>query len=319
MISVKGVANMVTKKLFKTLVASLIVVCCSMNFMSTSEAASNSQLKTKQVYFKDQAVNTSVIYQNDYQLVPASFFRQMGATVEWNASDSSVLVTNGNNKVKLYIGSLTAEYLSASVSDWATEGNLSTRNRLVNGTSYIPLAYTANKLGIQVEYDTQLKAARLLTDILFKSSSANTVSNQIIDEPSKEVSASSKLSNDDIYWLYRLAEAEAGGESYEGRVAVAATVLNRVETDGFPNTVVDTIFEVVNINGKAYYQFEPVLNKYIYKVTPSAETIQAVQDAINGVDPTGGAVVFYNPAKTSNKWILSREVVKKIGNHVFAL
>ncbi|WP_374713134.1 spore cortex-lytic enzyme [Symbiobacterium terraclitae] len=109
--------------------------------------------------------------------------------------------------------------------------------------------------------------------------------------------------------LARVVSAEAKGEPYEGQVAVAAVILNRVRDSRFPNTLAGVVYQT--------HAFESVTNGTIYSpATPSA--IRAAQDALNGWDPSGGALFFWNPAKASSGWIWSRPVVKRIGNHVFA-
>jgi len=122
-----------------------------------------------------------------------------------------------------------------------------------------------------------------------------------------------RFSERDIELLARLVYAEARGESYRGQVAVAATVLNRLKDPRYPNTISGIIYQVVN----GRYQFSPVQNGQIN--LPADETARrAVYDALAGYDPTGGATTFYNPSKTSDSWVWSRQSIIKIGNHVFA-
>ncbi|MDI3280191.1 MAG: LysM peptidoglycan-binding domain-containing protein [Bacillota bacterium] len=124
---------------------------------------------------------------------------------------------------------------------------------------------------------------------------------------------SSSFSRADLDLLARLVQAEAGGEPYEGMVAVAATVLNRLRDPRYPDTIPGVIYQVVD--GK-YYQYSPVLDGRINQpATPIA--YKAVQDALAGWDPSRGANGFYNPAKTSNAWVASQPVTARIGNHVF--
>lgn len=119
---------------------------------------------------------------------------------------------------------------------------------------------------------------------------------------------SSSYSTADINLLAKIISAEARGESYTGQVAVGAVVLNRVASSSFPDTVSGVIYQ----KGA----FDAVRDSNWSKaVTASAK--KAAQDAINGWDPTGGALYYYNPRKTSNKWIRTRPVIKTIGNHVF--
>ena len=120
-------------------------------------------------------------------------------------------------------------------------------------------------------------------------------------------------SSTDLSLLARLVTAESGGEPYEGQVAVAATVLNRVRSGLYPNTIPGVIYQVVD--GK-YYQFSPVLDGRI-NTAPSSTALRAVQDATSGWDPSYGALGFYNPAKTANYWVQIRPVTRVIGGHVF--
>ncbi len=117
----------------------------------------------------------------------------------------------------------------------------------------------------------------------------------------------------DIELLARLIHAESWGESYLGQVAVGAVIVNRVEDSRFPNS----------IEGVAYqqYAFESVSNGYIWKITPNDSTYRAAKAAINGEDPTNGALYFFNPNKMTNpkSWIWTREVTISIGDHNFAI
>lgn len=121
------------------------------------------------------------------------------------------------------------------------------------------------------------------------------------------------ISNEEKDLFARLVEAEAKGESYEGKVAVATVVLNRVDSPEFPNTVTEVINEVV---GKAY-AFSPVQNGEINKPA-SDEAIRAVEEALTRQDRLNDSVYFYNPEIATDEWITTREVVKTVGNHVFA-
>lgn len=121
------------------------------------------------------------------------------------------------------------------------------------------------------------------------------------------------LSQAEIELLARLVRAEAEGESYEGQVAVAASVLNRLNDPRYPNTISQIIYQV---DQGIYYQYSPVMDGRI-NLPATASTLKAVQAALNGWDPSHGAIGFYNPAKTTNKWVRSHPVTTQIGNHVF--
>lgn len=123
-------------------------------------------------------------------------------------------------------------------------------------------------------------------------------------------SSSSGFSSNDIYLLAKVIEGEARGESYTGQVAVGAVILNRVDHSSFPDSISGVIYQ----SGA----FDCVYDSN-WSVEPSATARKAAQDAINGWDPTGGAIYYYNPAKTSNQWIRTRTVVTVIGRHYFAI
>lgn len=115
-------------------------------------------------------------------------------------------------------------------------------------------------------------------------------------------------SNSDLNLLSHLVYAEARGESYTGQVAVASVVLNRVKSSSFPNTVAGVIYQ----SGA----FSVVADGQI-NLTPNQTAISAAQDAINGWDPSYGAIYYFNPNTAKNSWIWSRPVTVVIGNHRF--
>ncbi|OLO42589.1 spore cortex-lytic enzyme [Alkalihalophilus pseudofirmus] len=131
------------------------------------------------------------------------------------------------------------------------------------------------------------------------------------DEPNIEqaMNVPDGFSDNDIQLMSQCVYAEARGEPYVGMVAVAAVILNRVNSPDFPNTISEVIYEP--------RAFEPVANGEIYN-NPSEEARRAVMDALNGQDPTGHALYFFNPATARSPWVWSRPQIKTIGKHVFA-
>lgn len=125
---------------------------------------------------------------------------------------------------------------------------------------------------------------------------------------SGSTSGTGGYSSSDIYLLARIIGAEARGESYTGQVAVGAVVLNRVSHSSFPDTIAGVVYQPG--------AFSAVRDSN-WNVAPDDTARKAARDAINGWDPTGGAIYYYNPAKTSNRWIRTRPVVTTIGRHVF--
>lgn len=116
------------------------------------------------------------------------------------------------------------------------------------------------------------------------------------------------FSSSDINLLARIISAESRGEPYEGQVAVGAVILNRVEHPSFPNTLAGVIYQPGAFSAIDDGQFnEPVADS----------AYRAARDAINGWDPSGGAIYYYNPDRSTNKWIFSRPVITVIGKHRF--
>lgn len=111
-----------------------------------------------------------------------------------------------------------------------------------------------------------------------------------------------------LYLLARIISAEARGESYLGQVAVGAVVLNRIEHPSFPDTLSGVIYQDGAFTAIVDGQFDEPISDSAY---------DAARDALNGMDPSGGAIYYFNPDKTDNKWIRTRPVIKRIDNHLF--
>lgn len=134
-------------------------------------------------------------------------------------------------------------------------------------------------------------------------------SRTVAAKPTAKKGASRGVSNSkDLNLLSHLVHAEAEAEPYLGKVAVAAVILNRTEDSKFPKTVSGVVYQPL--------AFESVANGR-YNTPPSQEAKRAAQAAINGWDPSGGALYFWNPATSTSKWIWSRKVTLRIGKHNF--
>lgn len=114
--------------------------------------------------------------------------------------------------------------------------------------------------------------------------------------------------NANINLLARIISAEARGENYTGQVAVGAVILNRIEHPSFPDSLSSVIYQPGAFTAITDGQFNQPVSDSAYN---------AARDALNGWDPSGGPIYYYNPSKTSNSWIRSRPVIKRIGNHLF--
>ena len=131
------------------------------------------------------------------------------------------------------------------------------------------------------------------------------------DESSTSTNKAS-TSGDMVDLLARLINGEARGEPYEGQVAVGAVVLNRVKSSQFPNTISSVIYQANQFSCIKDGQFNKPIDK-------GSTVYKAAQEAINGSDPSNGALFFYNPKTTKSKWLYSLKTIKTIGKHVFAI
>ncbi|KYO63986.1 cell wall hydrolase [Thermovenabulum gondwanense] len=121
-----------------------------------------------------------------------------------------------------------------------------------------------------------------------------------------------RFSARDIELLARLVYAEARGEPYIGQVAVAASVLNRIKSPLYPNSIPEVIFQIEG----GRYQYSCVPDGQI-NLVPDETARKAVYDALSGFDPSKGAIGYYNPKKTNDLWVRQRPVTVIIGDHVF--
>nr|WP_053368879.1 cell wall hydrolase [Bacillus sp. FJAT-27245] len=156
---------------------------------------------------------------------------------------------------------------------------------------------------IAVHYGVPVK--KLMSENNAKSSALNVGKQLVI--PNSELTAAEK----DL--MARLVRAEAVGEPYAGKVAVATVVLNRVASKDFPNTVKDVIYQVSN----GHYAFSPVQNGQINKPA-DADSKRAVNEALAFKGQGNGSLFFYNPKTAVSKWIFSTKTTVTIGNHRFA-
>ncbi|MGG3804716.1 spore cortex-lytic enzyme [Metabacillus fastidiosus] len=135
---------------------------------------------------------------------------------------------------------------------------------------------------------------------------------QAVQKKEKQKTAAANVpggySQNDIQLMANAVYGEARGESYVGQVAIAAVILNRVNSPTFPNTVAGVIFEP--------RAFTAVADGQIY-LTPNDQAKKAVIDALNGFDPTGNATYYFNPATATSGWVWGRPQIKQIGKHIF--
>lgn len=135
-----------------------------------------------------------------------------------------------------------------------------------------------------------------------------TLSAMGINSSSSSSNAGNNTNSNDVNLLARVIYGEARGEPYTGQVAVGAVIINRVKHNSFPNTLASVIYQ----SGA----FDAVADGQV-NLSPDSTAKKAAQDAINGWDPSYGAIYYFNPSTATNKWIWSRPLTVVIGKHRF--
>ena len=130
------------------------------------------------------------------------------------------------------------------------------------------------------------------------------------DVGEQNISYAASSNTSDIQLMARAINGEARGEPYEGQVAVGAVILNRVKSSQFPNTIAGVIYQSGAFTAVADGQINVPIEE-------GSSVYKAAKDAMNGWDPTGGCIYYFNPDTATNKWIWSRPHVKTIGKHRF--
>ncbi|EJR28479.1 MULTISPECIES: cell wall hydrolase [Bacillus cereus group] len=186
----------------------------------------------------------------------------------------------------------------------------STRNMQKNTPSTSPASY---QLIYQVKNGDTLESISKQYNVSIQSISQNNniTENQLYT--GQHLKINTNISMKEIDLIARLVNAEAGGELYAGKVAVATVVFNRVDSNGFPNTITDVIYEPIK-NG---YAFSPITDGRINQPA-TQESTMAVEEALKSKGKNSDWLYFYNPKTSTDKWITTRQIVTKIGNHLFA-
>ncbi|SHK56957.1 N-acetylmuramoyl-L-alanine amidase [Desulforamulus aeronauticus DSM 10349] len=174
------------------------------------------------------------------------------------------------------------------------------------GISIVPLTKPAGQADVAGNKE-KLQVAKAITEKEQIQKEDTTVKNN--SRPKEPQVSRGNLNRNEVTLLAMVIEGEAADEPYEGKVAVGAVILNRLEDKQFPKTLSGVVYEDL--------AFESVMNNQ-YKRPLSQESVKAAQAAIHGSDPTKGALYFWNPVTAKSKWVWSRPVTDQIGKHVFA-
>ena len=204
-----------------------------------------------------------------------------GWEVSWDSQRRAAVAISGSSR-------LTADPAANTVT---VDGDVrSGRVYVQEGVTYVPLRLAVEMLGGSVEWDTYFQGAA-------------------VTSPGAAHNAS------DFYWLSRIISAESRGEPMEGQIAVGNVVLERVESEDFPDTIPDVIFQWAD----GCVQFEPVENGTVY-LSPTDQSVEAARRTLDGEKSLEGAMFFYAPALSEGVWINdNRTYLTTIGCHRFYL
>lgn len=207
--------------------------------------------------------------------------------VEWNGVEKLVSLDGG--KIVFRIGD------SFAYSD-GEKKQMGASTRIINSRTMVPIRFFAESFGASVEWDGEMQTVIISID-------GHTVDDAYVSYTKSELD-----------WLSRIVNAEAEGESMEGKKGVANVVLNRVGSNDFPNDIYNVIFD------KKYgIQFTPVANGRIYD-EPGYDSKIAAKAVLNGDSNVGDCLYFCNPVISSNTWIMNnRKYYMTIGKHDFYL
>jgi N-acetylmuramoyl-L-alanine amidase len=220
----------------------------------------------------------------------AQLGRLFGASVEWNPEVEEITIhTADDDEIVLGNGVPVVSFNDKRYM-------MDTAPFLTEGRTYIPLRHVAALMDAKVNWD----ADEMLVEL---------VRVEEVDLDSM-FSEAEEYTEEEFMLLAKLVQVEAGHESYEGQLAVANVILNRVKHSKFPNSIHDVIY-----SGK---QFPPAHNGLLDKSQPNDSVLKAVKDALNGKNNVEDAVYFFNPKVSKGSFWNRLEVIETIGNHRFA-
>ena len=207
--------------------------------------------------------------------------------ISYNDKTKTATVTYGSTTISVTTGK---RYISVNGRYFYGIGEI----KNINGSLYVPIRPLARALELEVEWNASTRSVNL-----------KRASWTLVD-------AENYYNADELYWLSRIIEAEAGGEILEGKIAVGNVVLNRVADKRYPNTIYGVIFDFKN-----GIQFTPAYTGTVYN-TPSSESIIAAKMCLEGYEIVPGVLFFFNPRIATSNWISkNRPFAMRIGQHDF--
>jgi len=269
-------------------------------------ANATTQLKIK-VNNKIISSDVEPFIKNGTTYVPIRFVSEAlnADKIIWNEKSKAVLIAKDSTQISLIINKNYA-YVNNTYTPLDSNAIIS------KGRTFVPLRFISNCFGANVEWNQDTNTVYINTSSYNDDTTSR--SGTTSSRNDKNTNSIENYTEDELYWLSRIIEAEAAGESFKGKIAVGEVILNRVESADFPNTIWGVIFD-----NKFGVQFEPTSNGTIYN-NPSTDSINAAKTALSGSNYVGNCLYFLNPTIAESKWIVNnREFFTTIGQHDFYL
>ena len=262
-----------------------------MLFPATSAlAAPQSEYQSVPIYLNGKEIpNSEALLIDSITYVPLRRLAESSADckITYNDKTKTATVTYSGNTITVTTGK---RYISVNGRYFYGIGEV----KNIGNSLYVPIRPLARALELDVKWNDKTRSVELTK-----------ASWTLLD-------AESYYNTDELYWLSRIIEAEAGGEILEGKIAVGNVVLNRVEDKRYPGTIYGVIFDFKN-----GIQFTPAYTGTVYN-TPSAESIIAAKMCLEGYEIVDGVLFFFNPRIATSNWISkNRPFAMRIGNHDF--
>lgn len=277
----------------------------SMNKDLGNTLNSNDLIKITRIKDINIKINGKTLYtdespyiENSRTFVPIRFISQaLGVDeINWDDSNQTAVLIDKGREIRLPVGSSTATINGRSV-------KLDAPISVYKGRTFVPVRFIAENFDCKVSWDSNNYIVNIFASIN---------DNKAVTRGSVSRTMSNSNYETDLYWLSRIVEAESKGESFEGKLAVANVVVNRTKSSDFPNTIKEVVFD-----NRYGVQYQPVSNGTIYN-TPSEESINAANQALEGNNNIDDCLYFLNPKTAQSTWITTnRTFYKTIENHDF--
>lgn len=271
------------------IVCSLLMVCALLLFIPALQSSAAQSYENIPVSVNGRKTDgVGAILVNSITYVPLRKTCDYFADCEiyWNNVTKTAYVYSDDFDLTVRSGKC---YISANGRCFYTVGEVLN----INGSLYVPIRPLAKALGFDVRWDSTSRSVNLVYTGVLKSG------DDVYD-------------SDDLYWLSRIIEAEAGVEPFKGKIAVGNVVLNRVRSKEYPNTIYGVIFD-----RKYGTQFTPAATGTVYN-TPSSESVIAAKICLEGYEVMPNAMYFFDPDIATSFWIAENcTFIGRIGGHEF--